>query len=177
MTALARTSDVIVDATGHPIANHLLSEIGRETGKPVISAAVFAKGSGGFVLRQDATPTSPCYACLHHLTRRAASDDTATMDQLIHQYGFTPEELDAHVGLYTDANLIAAFLAKALLDLRRRDPLPTDPNLWIIDNALATVTSHRFRQNPTCPSCHPNTEEDDDATTQGLEVVVKGEPS
>ncbi len=157
LTRLATTASVIVDATGHPVANHLTSEIGREIGKPVIVAGVFTRGSGGFAFRQDTIPTSPCYACLYHLTRKAATDDTATMDLLANQYGFTPAELQAHVGLFSDATVVASLQAKLLLDLLRREPTETDPNLWVIDNALVTVTRHRVQQDPQCPTCHPET--------------------
>ena len=160
MTALAKRCDVLIDATGHPVANHLLSEIGRETRTTVISGGVFTKGSGGFVFRQDTWPGSPCYACLHHLQQRAPTDDRATMDQLTRQYGFSPEELNAKLGLFTDAGQIATMLAKAVSDVLRRDPLPSDPNLWVIDNARTIITTHRIQQDASCPSCHPETSMD-----------------
>ncbi|HEV7428793.1 MAG TPA: ThiF family adenylyltransferase [Thermoanaerobaculia bacterium] len=147
ITQLVDEHDLVINATGHPPTSILLSEICAQRQRVCIHAGVFARGSGGFVFLQ--TPGEACYACLYDLQRQQATDDPLTLDALTRQYGYTPEELSAHLGLWADVNLTAAVQAKVVLDYLKygRD---SRPNLYLIDNDTLAITARRVRPHPAC---------------------------
>ncbi|MGH2912069.1 MAG: HesA/MoeB/ThiF family protein [Solirubrobacteraceae bacterium] len=162
--------DLIVNATGHPVASNLISEAARRVNRTVLHAGAFPKGKGGFVFRQLGDATAPCYACLFHLTKQTTNDNAETLDQLTRDYGFTPEELAGHIGLWTDVTMISTLHAKIILETLKRDPTPKDANLWIVDNHHLTITHYRGAQDPNCTTCHPAQFGHEDAMTATLDA-------
>jgi molybdopterin/thiamine biosynthesis adenylyltransferase len=140
-----------VNNTGHPPTSVLISRSCAKQQKICVHAGAFARGSGGFVFLQ--TPDGPCYECLYDLQRQQASDDPQTLDALAHQYGYTEDELRAHVGLWADVNLIASIQAKVILEVLKHGRL--QDNLWVIDNDHITMTARRVQRRRECTSCRP----------------------
>lgn len=145
---LVSDHDLIINATGHPPTSILLSEICAQLRRPCIHAGVFARGSGGFVFTQ--TPDGPCYACLYDLQRQQTTEDADTLDALTRQYGYTEADLQAHLGLWADVNLIASVQAKAILEFLKRGDDPRRPNLYLINNDTLAITSRRVQPHPAC---------------------------
>jgi molybdopterin/thiamine biosynthesis adenylyltransferase len=140
-----------VNNTGHPPTSILISRSCAKGGKVCIHAGAFARGSGGFVFLQ--TPDGPCYECLYDLQRNQASDDPATLEALATQYGYTDEDLRAHIGLWTDVNLIASVQAKVVLEFLKHGQLKD--NLWVIDNDRLSITARRVQRHAECITCQP----------------------
>lgn len=140
-----------INNTGHPPTSILISQSSVRVGKVCIHVGAFARGSGGFVFLQ--APDGPCYECLYDLQRNQASDDPKTLDALAQQYGYTEEELHAHIGLWTDVNLIASVQAKVVLEFLKHGQLTN--NLWVIDNDRLTITARRVQRHAECTTCQP----------------------
>jgi len=152
---LVQEHDLIVDATGHPIARQLLSEACKAARKPLVSAGVFEKASGGFVFLQGPNANDACTAgCLFKLTKHTRSDDTATLDALARDYGFTPDQLDAQQGLFTDVATVGVLQAKVLLEYIKG--ASHTANLYLIDNQALTLRKAFVKQSSTCSLCHPD---------------------
>lgn len=124
--------DFIAECTGHPIVRQIVSEECRAAGKPLVMAGVFERAKGGYVFVQQAASDAACNQCLFKLTRHSRSDDHETIEHLTRDYGFTPEQLERQLGLFTDVSLTAVLQAKVLLDLIRGTEHPE--NLYLIDN-------------------------------------------
>lgn len=149
---LVREHDVVADCTGHPVVRELISEACKTIGRPLVTAGVFAKAAGGYVFVQGPEPTAACNRCLFKLTTHSQRDDAETLDQLTRDYGFTSQELNAQLGLFTDVNVTAALQAKVLLDVIKG--VQHDANLYLIDNQAITVRSVRIQQSKTCTTCN-----------------------
>lgn len=141
-------NDLIIDASGDPRTSIFLSDLCARLRRPCIHAGVFARGSGGFVFTQ--TPDGPCYACLYDLQRHQTVDDPATLDALTRQYGYTEAELSAHLGTWSDVNVVAALQAKAVLEFLKYGADPRRPNLYVINNDTLAITSRRVQPHPAC---------------------------
>lgn len=155
-TPLVNRADLIVNATGHPVVAHMLSEAARAARKPVIHAGTYEKGSGGFVFIQGPGAGDACYGCVAG-GRPTISDDAKTMAELERAYGFSPAELHAQAGLWADINMVAATHARAVVMWLKHGADPTRPNFFEIDNERMTVTADRVCQAPGCEVCHPRT--------------------
>lgn len=154
LRALLRAHDIVGECTGHPVVRELISEECRALGKPVVFAGVFKQASGGYVFLQHPERTAACNRCLFKLTRHAARDDRETLEQLTRDYGFTPEELERQIGLFTDVSLTAILQAKVILDLIKG--VAHDANLYLIDNQALTLRQAFVKQSATCTNCHPD---------------------
>jgi molybdopterin/thiamine biosynthesis adenylyltransferase len=150
---LVMEADLLVNATGHPVASSILCSVAREHQIPIIHAGVYAQGAGGFVFYQDPRSSEPCYDCIFQHTRRSRPDDNATIEALTRNYGFTPEQLDHQLGLFGDVNVIAAIHAKIVIEALKGQAF--DNNLWVIDNHHLGINATLVRQDPTCTTCHP----------------------
>ncbi len=153
---LIEQHDLVGECTGHPVTREIVSEACKQLGKPVVFAGVFAKASGGYVFVQHPEREAACNRCLFKLTRHSANDDTQTIEGLTRDYGFTPEQLNAQIGLFTDVSMTAILQAKILLDLIKGVDHPT--NLYLIDNQALTLRKAFVKQSSTCSLCHPNLE-------------------
>jgi molybdopterin/thiamine biosynthesis adenylyltransferase len=140
-----------VNNTGHPPTSILLSRSCANARKVCIHAGAFARGSGGFVFLQ--TPDGPCYECLYDLQRNQATDDPASLEALAQQYGYTDEDLRAHIGLWTDVNLVASVQAKVVLEFLKHGQL--QHNLWVVDNDRLSITARRVQRHAECTTCQP----------------------
>lgn len=153
---LIEQHDLVGECTGHPVTREIVSEACKQLGKPVVFAGVFAKASGGYVFVQHAKPEAACNRCLFKLTRHSTNDDAQTIETLTRDYGFTPEQLNAQIGVFTDVSMTAILQAKILLDLIKGIEHPT--NLYLIDNQALTLRKAFVKQSSTCSLCHPTTE-------------------
>jgi molybdopterin/thiamine biosynthesis adenylyltransferase len=140
-----RRHDVVINATGHPVVSRTLSYLARQSGKPVVHAGVFARGSGGFVFLD--LPGAACYSCLFPLHLAPEADDAETMRTLTEQYGLTEAELSAQLGLWMDVNVIASIHVKVLLEYLKGK---TNPNLYLIDNERVSIEHHNIEQGNDC---------------------------
>jgi molybdopterin/thiamine biosynthesis adenylyltransferase/proteasome lid subunit RPN8/RPN11 len=143
--------------TGDPGPSILLSRSCARAGKVCIHAGAFPRAAGGFVFLQ--TPDGPCYECLYDLQRDQASEDPKTLEALTKQYGYTEEELQAHVGLWCDVNVVASLVAKIALEFLKHGQLKD--NLWVIDNDRLTITSRRVQRHAECTTCQPTEDGND----------------
>jgi hypothetical protein len=151
---IVRRHDLVIDCTGHPIARQLLSEACKAARKPLVSAGVFEQASGGFVFLQDTEEQDACTSgCLFNLTKHTRNDDRQTLDALARDYGFTPEQLDAQQGTFTDVTMVAALQAKVILEFIKGITHPA--NLYLIDNQALTLRKAFVKQSATCTNCHP----------------------
>jgi molybdopterin/thiamine biosynthesis adenylyltransferase len=148
--------DLIAECSGHPIVRQIVSEECRSLGKPLVMAGVFERAKGGYVFVQHAQPDAACNQCLFKLTRHSRSDDHETIEHLTRDYGFTPEQLERQLGLFTDVSLTAILQAKVLLDLIRG--VTHTENLYLIDNQALTLRKAFVKQSATCTNCHPELE-------------------
>lgn len=148
LCAEVRAHDVIVNATGNPRVGFQVSRAAVAEQRLTFHAGVFARGAGGFVFRQDVG--GPCYECLYALKPRPISEDTAALDTLQRQYGYTDEELSAHLGLWADVNLVAALQAKLLAAYLQGAVFP---NLHVVDTTTLTITSVNVQRRPGCTTC------------------------
>jgi len=140
-----RANDIILNATGDPLASLRISNTARPYKKPVVHAGVGARGRRGFVFLE--LPDGPCYADAQQLDVHTISDDNATMRLLREQYGYTEEELSAQVGLWADVNTIAALQLKVLVEyLKGKTPY----NLYTIDNEHLTIERRTIAQREGC---------------------------
>ena len=147
--------DVIGECTGHPVVREIVSEECWALGKPLVTAGVFERAKGGYVFVQHGSSDAACNRCLFKLNRHTARDDHETIEQLTRDYGFTPEQLERQLGLFTDIGLTAILQAKVLLDLIRG--IEHDANLYLIDNQALSLRKAFVKQSSTCSLCHPNT--------------------
>jgi len=145
--------DLIAECTGHPVVRQIVSEECRSLGKPLVTAGVFERAKGGYVFVQHTQPDAACNQCLFKLTRHSRSDDHETIEHLTRDYGFTPEQLERQLGLFTDVSLTAVLQAKVLLDLIRG--VTHTENLYLIDNQELTLRKAFVKQSATCTTCHP----------------------
>jgi molybdopterin/thiamine biosynthesis adenylyltransferase len=148
---LVREHTFVINNTGHPPTSILLSQSCARAAKVCVHVGAFPRAAGGFVFLQ--TPDGPCYECLYDLQREQASDDPKTLAALTTQYGYTEEELRAHIGLWTDVNLIASVQAKVVLEFLKHGTLKE--NLWVIDNDRLTITARRVQRHAECTTCQP----------------------
>ncbi|HEX6641904.1 MAG TPA: ThiF family adenylyltransferase [Thermoanaerobaculia bacterium] len=137
--------DVVLNATGDPLASLRIDHMARRYGKTVIHAAVFSRGRGGFVF--IARPDGACYADAQQLDVRTVADDNATMRLLREQYGYTEEELAAQVGLWADVTTVAALQLKVLVEHLKGK---ATNNLYIIDNERLTIEQRTIARRPNC---------------------------
>lgn len=142
---------VALNGTGHPVASVRLSQACVRNRKVCVHAAAFARAAGGFVFLQ--TPDGPCYECLYDLHLTPASDDRATMQTLVDQYGYTEAELHAQIGLWADVNTIASIAAKMLLDYFKYGLDSRRPNLYLIDNHHLSIKQLTVQRRPDCTTC------------------------
>jgi len=142
---LVQSHNLILNATGDPLASLRISATARRHRKPVIHSGVFSHARAGFVFLE--LPDGPCYADAQQLDVRTITDDNATMHLLREQYGYTEEELSAVAGLWADVNTIAALQLKVLVEyLKGKTPY----NLYVIDNEHLTIERHNIAQRATC---------------------------
>ncbi|HSQ05287.1 MAG TPA: ThiF family adenylyltransferase, partial [Burkholderiales bacterium] len=127
--------DLIINATGQPVACARLSDTSAEFRRACFHAGVFARGTGGFVFLQ--LPNGPTYQELFHLKLTPFADDRVTMETLRHQYGYSERDLEAQVGLFADVNTIAAITSKLVVEYLKAGALPH--NLYLIDNTTIDV--------------------------------------
>lgn len=137
--------DVVLNATGDPLASLRLDAIARRYGKTVIHAGVYAHGRGGFVF--IAHRDGACYADAQQLDVRTVADDNATMRVLREQYGYTEEELAAQVGLWADVTTVATLQLKVLVEHLKGK---ATNNLYIIDNEQVTIEQRTIARRSTC---------------------------
>lgn len=171
---LVSRADLIVNATGHPVVAHMLSEAARAARKPVIHAGTYEKGSGGFVFIQGPGAGDACYGCVAG-GRPTISDDAKTMAELERAYGFSPAELHAQAGLWADINMVAATHARAVVMWLKHGADPSRPNFFEIDNERMTVKADRVSQARGCEVCHPRavTMSAEEALRTAAQITVK----
>jgi molybdopterin/thiamine biosynthesis adenylyltransferase len=145
---LVRGSTIVLNTSGDPRVAFPLSRAAVIEQRLCFHSAVFAKGAGGMVFRQEVG--GPCYECLYALTPRPIIEDQTVLDTLQRQYGYTEEELSAHLGLWVDVNLVAALQAKLLAAFLQGASLP---NLHVIDTTSLTIKAVTVQRRADCTTC------------------------
>ena len=118
---LVADADLVAVCTDVEAPKHLLNRLCLTTGTPAVYAGVYARGTGGEIIRCGGGPDDPCYACVVSVLKEAvpAPVDPAELDYgAVEADGSTPSA----PGLGMDVRLIALLQAKfCLLSLLGRE--------------------------------------------------------
>jgi molybdopterin/thiamine biosynthesis adenylyltransferase len=142
---LMRASTIVLNTSGDPRVAFELSAAAATERRVCFHAGVYPRGRGGLVYRQDVD--GPCYRCLMPLREAPVSEQQDALDTLQRQYGYTEDELSAHVGMWSQINLVAAVATRVLTSYLQGVMLP---NLHVIDDKNLTIQSVNLQPNPDC---------------------------
>jgi len=109
---LVAGADLIVVCTDAEPPKHLLNRLALAAGRPAVYAGVYARGTGGEVIRCGGGAKDPCYACVVSVLKTPVPVDPAELDYgAVEADGSTPSA----PGLGLDVRLIALLHAKVCL--------------------------------------------------------------